>query len=73
MSVTDTGQGIDAADLEKLFARFEQGTGQTATGGERGTGLGLAIARKLIELHGGTIGVESKKGVGSKFTVRLPR
>lgn len=73
VSVADTGQGIDPGDLEKLFARFEQGTGQQATGGERGTGLGLAIAKKLIELHGGTISVESKKGVGSKFTIRLPR
>lgn len=71
VSVVDTGQGIDAADLEKLFKQFEQGAAQ-ATGGERGTGLGLAIAKKLVELHGGTIGVESKRGVGSKFTFRLP-
>lgn len=72
LSVIDTGQGIDAADLERIFARYEQGSAQP-TGGERSTGLGLAIAKKLIELHGGRIAVESERGVGSKFTVTLPR
>lgn len=71
LSVTDTGQGIDAADIDKLFGRFEQ-AGAQATAGERGSGLGLAIAKKLVELHGGRIWVESKKGVGSKFTFTLP-
>lgn len=71
VAVTDTGQGIDPADLEKLFGRFEQ-AGPQATAGERGSGLGLAIAKRLVELHGGKIWVESKKGVGSKFTFALP-
>lgn len=71
VSVTDTGQGIDASEVDKIFGQFEQASAQ-ATAGERGSGLGLAIAKKLVELHGGRIWVESKKGVGSKFTFTLP-
>jgi signal transduction histidine kinase len=70
-SVTDTGQGIPQDDLSKLFKQFEQGSTR-ATKGERGTGLGLAIAKKIVELHGGQIWVESKKGVGSRFAFTLP-
>jgi signal transduction histidine kinase len=70
-SVTDTGQGITQDDIAKLFLRFEQGSSR-ATKGERGTGLGLAIAKKIVELHGGQIWVESKKGVGSRFVFTLP-
>lgn len=70
-SVTDTGQGMPQEDLTKLFTRFEQGSSR-ATKGERGTGLGLAIAKKIVELHGGQIWVESKKGVGSRFVFTLP-
>src|SRR5205823_941337 len=54
VSVTDTGQGMKPEDVQRLFARFEQGS-SVATRGERGSGLGLAIAKKLIELHGGRI------------------
>ncbi|HVY61339.1 MAG TPA: GAF domain-containing sensor histidine kinase, partial [Planctomycetota bacterium] len=71
VSVTDTGQGIPEAEIHKVFGRFEQ-TSTRATRGEVGTGLGLAIAKKLVELHGGKIWVESKHGVGSKFTFTLP-
>ena len=70
-SVTDTGQGISQDDISKLFSRFEQGSSR-ATKGERGTGLGLAIAKKIVELHGGRIWVESKKGLGSRFAFTLP-
>lgn len=70
-AVTDTGQGISQEDMTKLFTRFEQGSSR-ATKGERGTGLGLAIAKKIVELHGGQIWVESKKGVGSRFVFTLP-
>jgi signal transduction histidine kinase len=70
-AVSDTGQGISPDDLGKLFSRFEQGSSR-ATKGERGTGLGLAIAKKIVELHGGQIWVESKKGVGSRFAFTLP-
>ena len=71
VSVVDTGQGIEAGELDKVFARFEQ-TSARATAGEYGSGLGLAIAKKLVELHGGHIWVESKVGVGSKFSFTLP-
>jgi signal transduction histidine kinase/pSer/pThr/pTyr-binding forkhead associated (FHA) protein len=71
ISVTDTGQGIAPEEVRKIFQRFEQ-TSTQAVNGERGSGLGLAIAKKLVELHGGRIWVESRKGVGSKFTFSLP-
>lgn len=71
VSVIDTGQGIAAGEVDRIFGQFEQTSAQ-ATAGERSSGLGLAIAKKLVELHGGRIWVESKKGVGSKFTFTLP-
>ncbi|MCO5165773.1 MAG: ATP-binding protein [Planctomycetes bacterium] len=71
VSVTDTGQGIEPSEIDRIFGQFEQTSAQP-TAGERGSGLGLAIAKKLVELHGGRIWVESKKGVGSKFTFTLP-
>jgi signal transduction histidine kinase len=70
--VSDTGIGIAAADLPLLFERFRQ-----IDGGSRrlqeGSGLGLYLCRKLSELMGGTIQVESRLGVGSTFRVTLPR
>ena len=69
--VADTGAGIDAAFLPDAFDAFTQ----ESVGHERtyeGTGLGLAIARDLVTLMGGEIAAESEKGVGSRFTVRLP-
>jgi signal transduction histidine kinase/pSer/pThr/pTyr-binding forkhead associated (FHA) protein len=71
ISVSDTGQGIAPEEVSRIFERFEQ-TSTKSTGGERGSGLGLAIARKLVELHGGKIWVESKKDVGSTFAFSLP-
>jgi signal transduction histidine kinase len=72
ISVQDTGQGIAPDDLDKVFATYEQ-TRTQATAGEHGAGLGLSIAKKLVELHGGEIWVESKAGVGSRFTFSLQR
>jgi signal transduction histidine kinase len=69
--VKDTGVGMPEADLQRIFDRFEQVDGST-TRPQEGTGIGLALTRDLVELHGGTIGVESEPGVGSAFTVRLP-
>jgi len=71
--VTDTGIGIKAEDQARIFASFEQVDSSYARE-HGGTGLGLALTRKLVELHGGTIGVESEgvKGRGSVFTVLLP-
>jgi signal transduction histidine kinase len=71
--VADTGIGIKADDQERIFDKFERGDSASAREQE-GTGLGLALTRKLVELHGGSISVESEgvKGRGSLFTVLLP-
>lgn len=71
LEVSDTGQGIAPDDLPKLFRKFSQ-TRTKSTAGEKGTGLGLAIVKKLIELHGGTVGVESVLGQGTTFHFTLP-
>jgi len=71
LSVQDTGIGIAADKFDKIFESFEQGDGST----ERlygGTGLGLSITKKLVELHGGTIHVNSILGEGSRFTFTMP-
>lgn len=71
ISVSDTGIGIKDEDRRKLFNEFQQlDSGITRKYG--GTGLGLAITKKLVELHGGKIMVESKYGEGSTFTFLLP-
>ncbi len=70
-AVIDEGLGIQAEDISKLFGEFQQ-TQTKATAGEPGSGLGLAICKRLVELHGGRIGVESQPGHGSRFWVTLP-
>ena len=66
--MTDNGPGIPPAQLEHIFERFVRGdAGLTQRVG--GTGLGLAISKSLVELHGGTIAVDSEVGRGSTFTV----
>ncbi|MBN2051406.1 MAG: hypothetical protein JW760_13215 [Spirochaetales bacterium] len=70
--VSDTGIGIRPEDIPKLFQPFHQLDSGLARKQE-GTGLGLSICKKLIEMMGGTIGVESQLGRGSVFTVRVPR
>lgn len=72
LEVEDTGVGIDEAFLPDIFNAFEQEEGGIAREHE-GSGLGLAITKRLTEALGGTIAVESEKGVGTCFTVRLPR
>lgn len=72
LTVTDTGIGISPEFLPHVFDRFRQADGTTIRT-HRGLGLGLAIVRHLVELHGGTVGVESKGiGKGAAFIVNLP-
>ncbi|UQA54888.1 response regulator [Polyangium aurulentum] len=68
MSVADTGAGIPEDQLSKLFQRYSR-----ATSGIAGTGLGLMIVRQVVEAHGGSVGVESTLGSGSRFWFRLPK
>ncbi len=70
--MTDTGIGIKAADIPRLFKEFVQ-LEASATKQHEGTGLGLALTRRLVELHGGRIRATSPgEGRGSTFTVLLP-
>ena len=70
-SVVDQGIGIKEEDRERIFQPFARGSNR-ATGGEPSTGLGLAICRRIVELHGGSIELESQEGAGSCFVVYLP-
>ncbi|MBK6693411.1 MAG: HAMP domain-containing histidine kinase [Myxococcales bacterium] len=70
LAIADTGPGISAADRQVIFEDFRQPEDEQKK--RRGSGLGLAIARRLVEMHGGTIRVESELGRGSTFEVRIP-
>lgn len=69
LRVADQGIGIQPEDLSTVFEPFKRGSN---VGGIAGTGLGLSIVKQSVELHGGTIEVESAPGYGSMFTIRLP-
>lgn len=71
ISVRDTGVGIDEATIKNIFNRYVQGMNAN-TIGEGGFGIGLYITKQLVELHGGTLSVESTVGEGSSFTFSLP-
>jgi signal transduction histidine kinase len=71
VSVRDTGPGISATDQAKLFQEFQQAD-NAITRKKGGTGLGLAISKRIIEMHGGKIWVESQPGEGSTFAFTLP-
>ncbi|HUN65854.1 MAG TPA: response regulator [Bacteroidota bacterium] len=70
IAVIDTGIGIKPEDLPRLFHAFQQG--KNAHGSKEGTGLGLVITKRLVELHGGQITVESEWGKGATFRFRIP-
>jgi len=68
IEVVDTGPGIGADDLERIFQKFER----AGDGAKEGSGLGLSIAKTIVELHQGRMWAESRPGQGSRFVVRLP-
>ncbi len=69
LRVTDTGIGILPDHLPRIFDRFFRGRDSEAA--PRGTGLGLAIAKRIVEIHGGTIDAASEAGSGTTLCVRL--
>ncbi|MDH3826996.1 MAG: ATP-binding protein, partial [Desulfobacterales bacterium] len=71
VSVHDTGPGVTEADQQKIFDEFQQADG-SSTRKKGGTGLGLSISKKIIDMHGGRIWVESTLGKGSTFRFTLP-
>jgi signal transduction histidine kinase len=71
VTVSDTGDGIPAADLPHIFERFYRGE-KSRSRQTGGSGLGLAIARGIVRAHGGEIRAESEAGRGARFTFTLP-
>ncbi|MET7451924.1 SpoIIE family protein phosphatase [Streptomyces sp. NPDC005574] len=71
VTVTDTGIGVPAQEMPRLFERFHRITGARARSHE-GSGIGLALVKELVGLHGGTITADSVEGHGTRFTIRLP-
>jgi signal transduction histidine kinase len=71
VAVRDTGPGIAEADRDKIFEEFQQAD-SSVTRKKGGTGLGLSISKRIIELHGGRLWVESELGRGSTFSFSLP-
>jgi signal transduction histidine kinase len=72
IEVADTGVGIDATELPRIFDRFYRGSRANEARGS-GSGLGLAIVKSIVDMHGGSITVESRIGTGTRFTITLPR
>jgi signal transduction histidine kinase len=72
IDVNDTGTGIDANELPRIFERFYRGSRANEARGS-GSGLGLAIVRSIVDMHGGSVTVDSRLGTGSRFSVFLPR
>ena len=70
-SVSDEGPGLTPADRPRLFQDFARLSARP-TGGEKSVGLGLAIVRRIVEAHGGQVGVDSEPGHGATFWLTLP-
>lgn len=71
IQVADSGQGIAPGELDLLFRKFSR-TSAHSMHGEKSTGLGLYIVKMLVDLHGGSVRVDSQRGQGSTFTIMLP-
>ena len=71
INVADTGSGIHSADWYKIFNRFYRGKAPSTD--IPGMGLGLAYVKLLVEAHSGDVSVESREGIGSTFTIKLPQ
>jgi signal transduction histidine kinase len=69
LEISDTGVGIPADEIDKLFDRFFRASTSAVA---QGTGLGLSIVKSIVDVHGGTVSVDSVEGVGTTFTVDLP-
>jgi signal transduction histidine kinase len=72
LTVSDQGAGINASDLPHIFHRFYRSDRSRSRKSVGGYGLGLSIARRIVDLHNGTISVESKVGEGTTFSIKLP-
>ena len=73
ISVEDNGRGIPEEVIPLIFERYVQNKEPSYRHyGDSGSGLGLAVVKELVEMHGGSVEVESERGVGSRFTVRIP-
>jgi len=71
LRIADTGIGVAAAEMPRLFERFHRIPSARSRSNE-GSGIGLALVRELVSLHGGTIRADSTEGAGTEFTIRLP-
>lgn len=71
-SIQDEGKGMSADEIEHVFERFWRSDSARGSSNE-GSGLGMSIAKWIVDAHGGTIEVVSSKGVGTRFTVNLPK
>ena len=73
VEVADSGEGLDPADLERVFERFYRVPGRRTSEGDTGSGIGLTVARGIIRAHGGDLTAQSPgRGRGATFTARLP-
>lgn len=73
VSVIDSGDGIDAQELTRIFERFNRGANKARSRDDGGSGLGLSIAKGIVELHGGRIWARNYQGQGAQFTFALPK